>query len=70
MKNGTAWRLSWAMAWGSALVTGCSSTEVLKPAMEVTVGQQLIDLKRARDAGALSADEWEREKRNLIRSVR
>jgi hypothetical protein len=70
MKNETAWRLSLAMALGSALVTGCSSTEVLKPAMEVTVGKQLIDLKRARDAGALSADEWEREKRNLIRSVR
>ena len=66
MKNGTAWLL----AAGLALVAGCSSTEVLKPAMEVTVGQQLIDLKRARDSGALSAAEWEREKRNLIRSVR
>lgn len=68
MKHGSASFLALALAL--TLVTGCSSTEVLKPAMEVTVGQQLIDLKRARDAGALSADEWERQKRNLIRSVR
>lgn len=52
------------------LLAGCSHREVLKPAVEVTIGQQLIDLKRARDAGALSAGEYDRQKRQLIDSLR
>jgi hypothetical protein len=34
------------------------------------VGQQLIDLKKARDAGALTADEYDRQRKRLIDSVR
>ncbi|MEW6159152.1 MAG: SHOCT domain-containing protein [Verrucomicrobiota bacterium] len=31
-----------------------------------TVGQQLTDLKKARDSGALSEDEYEAQKRKLL----
>jgi len=31
-----------------------------------TVGQQLIDLQRARDAGAISADEYQAQKAKLL----
>lgn len=45
-----------------ALVTlfvGFSSTEVVRGPLEVTIGQQLIDLKKARDNGVLSANEYD-----------
>jgi len=35
----------------------------------VSIGQQLIDLKRARDAGALMAREYEYQRKRLIDSV-
>ena len=33
-----------------------------------TLGQQLIDLKKARDAGALSDDEYETQKARLLQT--
>jgi hypothetical protein len=36
----------------------------------VSVGQQLIDLKKARASGALSASEYQRQRESLIDSVR
>ena len=33
---------------------------------ETTLGQELIDLKAARDSGALSPDEYEYERRRLL----
>lgn len=54
----------------AALAAGCSSEKVLQPAMEVTIGQQLIDLKKARDAGALNAREYEDQKQRLIDNLR
>jgi hypothetical protein len=53
-----------------ALLAGCASDEVLRPRLDVTVGQQLIDLKKAHDAGALSRDEYDRQRSRLIDSVR
>jgi len=53
-----------------SLISACSSQQVLQPAVEATIGQQLIDLKKARDSGALNAHEYERQKRQLIDSVR
>ena len=38
--------------------------------MNVSVGQQLIDLKKAKDSGAISEKEWEQQKKSLIDSVR
>jgi hypothetical protein len=52
------------------LLAACSSTEVVAPTMNVSVGQQLMDLKKAKDSGALSQSEWEKQKKNLIDSVR
>jgi hypothetical protein len=51
------------------LMAACSSTEVVAPTMNVSVGQQLIDLKKARDSGAISQGEWDKQKQQLIRSV-
>lgn len=55
-----------------ALVTlfvGCSSTKVVRGPLEVTIGQQLIDLKEARDNGVLSAREYDSQRKRLIDSV-
>jgi hypothetical protein len=53
------------------LLAGCGgTTEVIQPAVNVTIGQQLIDLKKARDSGALTESEFQRQKEQLIDSVR
>ncbi|MGH8616266.1 MAG: SHOCT domain-containing protein [Burkholderiales bacterium] len=51
------------------LVGGCGGNEVLQPTVSVSVGQQLIDLKKARDSGALNERDYERQKQSLIDSV-
>ena len=48
----------------------CSSTDVVAPTMNVSIGQQLIDLKTARDKGAISQSEWQQQKQHVIDSVR
>jgi hypothetical protein len=53
----------------AAMLAGCGSTEVVKPVVNVSVGQQLIDLKKARDSGALSEREYQHQKADLIRNV-
>jgi uncharacterized lipoprotein YbaY len=64
------WQI-WASAGAVALVlAGCGSTEVVAPTVSVSVGQQLIDLKKARDTGALSASEYDKQKANLIATVK
>ena len=52
-----------------AALVGCSSSEVVRQ-VDITIGQQLIDLKKARDRGALSASEYDAQRRMLIESVR
>jgi hypothetical protein len=53
------------------VLAGCGgTTEVVQPVVNVSVGQQLIDLKRARDAGALTDAEFQRQKEQLIDSLR
>jgi hypothetical protein len=54
-----------------AVLTACSSakTEVMPPTVNVSIGQQLIDLKKAKDSGALSQKEYEQQARKLIDSV-
>ncbi len=52
-------------------IAGCGSTEVVnQPSLDVSIGQQLIDLKNARDSGAITEQEFQREKANLIDSLR
>ncbi len=56
------------------LLTGCLDLQLgggSKSAAEYrnpTVGQQLIDLQRAKDAGAISADEYQAQKAKLLAS--
>jgi hypothetical protein len=56
----------------AVLLSACSSasTEVLPSTVSVSIGQQLIDLKKARDAGALSDREYQAQVRRLVDSVR
>jgi len=53
-------------------LAACSSTstEVLPPTVNVSIGQQLIDLKKARDSGAISPKEYEQQVRRVIDSVK
>ena len=41
----------------------------LSAPLEVSIGQQLIDLKKARDNGVLSASEYDSQRRRLIDNV-
>nr|WP_295074718.1 hypothetical protein [uncultured Roseateles sp.] len=53
-----------------ALLLGCSSSQVLHAPVEVTVGQQLLDLKAAQQKGALSESEYQQQKRKLIEAAK
>lgn len=50
-------------------LTGCGGHDVVRPTVDVSIGQQLIDLKRAHEGGALSQREYERQRKTLIDSV-
>ena len=54
------------------LLTGCLALQVgggdKKDARKATVGQQLIDLKAARDAGAISEAEYQTQKAKVLSS--
>lgn len=45
---------------------GCAVDVGSGPAKHPTVGEELIDLKRARDAGAISESEYESKKEELM----
>jgi len=52
-----------------ALITGCSielGTGSTTRIENATVGQQLIDLKKAKDIGALSDAEYDQEKAKIL----
>ena len=64
-------RMTAAAAFAATLTAaGCGGNEVLQPTVSVSVGQQLIDLKRARDSGAVSERDYERQKEQLIDNVK
>jgi len=50
------------------MLGGCGS-DPPRPTVSVSVGQQLIDLKKAKDSGALSQREYDAQKAQLIRNV-
>jgi uncharacterized lipoprotein YbaY len=55
-----------------ALLAACSSTstEVLPPTINVSIGQQLIDLQKARETGAISQKEYQAQVQRVIDAVR
>lgn len=59
-----------AVLAAAALLSSCSSNQVLRAPVDVTVGQQLIDLKNAHASGALSDREYDQQRRKLIESVK
>jgi hypothetical protein len=63
-------RISRFACLGCAVVAlaGCTSSNETASGRtsEVTVGQQLIDLKRAYDLGALTQEEYERQREYLL----
>lgn len=53
----------------AAMASGCGGEEMpAQPNVNVSVGQQLIDLKHARDSGAL-AIRYEKQRTRLVRGV-
>lgn len=54
----------------ACVLAGCSSTDVVRAPLDVTIGQQLIDLKQAHTNGALSNSEYDDQRRRLINSVK
>jgi hypothetical protein len=62
-----------ALAWtAAAMLAACSSarTEVLPPTVSVSIGQQLIDLKKAKDTGAISEQEYQAQVSRVVDSVK
>ena len=56
-----------ALALALPTFTGCIAVESHTPPKNApTVGQQLIDLQRARDSGALSEAEFQQQKAKLL----
>jgi uncharacterized lipoprotein YbaY len=55
----------------AVVVAACasSSTKVMPPVVNVSIGQQLIDLKRARESGAITQREYEQQTKRVIDSV-
>ena len=51
-------------------LVACSSSEVVRAPLDVSIGQQLIDLKKAHTSGAINDAEYEQQRRQLIREVR
>jgi hypothetical protein len=69
----TPTRLLVALVLASSVAAGCLSfgggsdtTTVNQP----TVGQQLLDLKKAYDAGTISQEEYERMRQAILRGER
>lgn len=64
-----SWRATLAILATPFLLSACGGHEVVQPTVNVSVGQQLIDLKKARDSGAISPRDYEQQKRALIDNV-
>ena len=53
-----------------AAMSGCGSPDVVRAPIDITIGQQLIDLKKAHDNGVLNASEYDSQRRRLIDGVK
>ena len=60
------WKMPLAAILAAGLLYGCSSSKPTGPRVDVTIGQQLIELKEAHDVGALTDKEYDRQRKQLI----
>jgi len=59
-----------ALVLAVSLLAGCGGgAEVKTTTTTVSVGQQLIDLKKARDSGSMTQSEYDKAKTQLIDRV-
>lgn len=65
------WKMPLAAILAAGLIYGCSSSppKSTGPRVDVTIGQQLIELKEAHDVGALSDKEYDRQRKQLIDNI-
>jgi len=47
-------------------LAGCGGADVKTTTTTVSIGQQLIDLKNARDSGAITEREYQRARKELV----
>lgn len=52
------------------LLSACGGTKVVQSTVSVSVGQQLIDLKKAKDSGAISQREYDASYKKIVDSVK
>ena len=60
----------WSIAALVLGVVACSSNELVRAPLDLTIGQQLIDLKKAHTSGALSTGEYDQQRGRLIDNVK
>lgn len=51
-------------------LVACSSNKVLRSPLDMSVGQQLLELKQAHRNGAMNDEEYEQQRKQLIDNVR
>ena len=51
----------------AAALTGCIGLSIGSSKKTPSLGQELVDLKTALDAGAISPDEYERERGEILK---
>lgn len=52
------------------VLVACSSNSVLRGPLDMSIGQQLIELKQAHSNGAMNDEEYEQQRKLLIRNFR
>lgn len=63
------WKMPLAAIVAAGVLNGCGSEPPKGPRVDVSIGQQLIELKEAHDTGALTDKEHARQKKQLIDNV-
>ncbi len=54
----------------AGILSACGSEPSAGPRVDVTIGQQLIELKEAHESGALTDKEYARQKKQLINNLK
>lgn len=60
----------WNVCLLLAGLSACSSSEVVRAPMDISIGQQLIELKKAHSSGAINDREYDQQRKQLISNVR